>query len=131
MQGVRLEKLSGPAVHAGVMTAFLVVLIACQTREREAPRAGSGAGSGSAYARDLDRICRVKEYATRDQPGADTLYATANWLGAHLETPAARDLLARFSRAGDRDKGPLLRAELTRVGAPADCPTAAEWESLP
>ena len=87
------------------------------------------ADEAAAYARDIDRICRVEELSSANaDPGVNPVLVTAQWLQANLETRAANDwLITRFNRVADAERGPLLDAEATRVGL-SRCPTARRYD---
>jgi hypothetical protein len=82
-----------------------------------------------AYARDIDRICRVMELsAAGADPGVNPTLVTAQWLQANLESEQAREfLITRLNRSSDAERGPLLDAESTRVGL-SSCPTARLYD---
>jgi len=82
----------------------------------------------AAYARDVDRICRVKELSgVETQPDLNPLVATAQWLSDNLETDAGRQLVIRINGLPTTERAAAYDAEATRVGLTA-CPTARAWD---
>lgn len=86
------------------------------------------ADDADAYARDIDRICRVEELSdVASQPGVNPVVATAQWLSANLETDAGRQFVIRVNGLPEKDRGAAYDTEATRVGL-TTCATARAWD---
>jgi hypothetical protein len=104
----------------------LVILIGCAFVVA-ACKSQSGPRPDSDYRADVERICFAEQlsHAEEIDPNARFVHV-AQWLGANLVTPQARDLLAQQARLEPADKAALLRAEAREVGIDR-CPTADTW----
>jgi len=92
------------------------------------PTPSAPVDDAAAYARDVDRICRVKELSgVETQPELNPLVATAQWLSDNLETDAGRQLVIRINGLPTTERAAAYDAEATRVGLTA-CPTARAWD---
>lgn len=97
-------------------------------RPSPAPTPAPVADDADAYARDIDRICRVEELSdVASQPGVNPVVATAQWLSANLETDAGRQFVIRVNGLPEKDRGAAYDTEATRVGL-TTCATARAWD---